>query len=370
MLRCRRPLSRLTATVAATALSLGLLAATPGSAWASDKTTYLGLEGEGGPVTALSDALRWDLDQRGRDDGNTMSLAELKLTMGCGDDDFACLAQGGQALGSEEFVFGRMSPSASGWTLELIALDVATGKVIHQVSRELSDAELATASVAKTATSLVDQLYGLAPAPADVPPPSSDPSGDEGEDELGETDLNKPSARRAEPRDSGGLVWGPYKPRPTWKLVGVGVSGTLTVAALATAIGTTVAISPNGPVRNELLAAAEASLTDDRPSNDIDPNTNEDLCPLARAAPDPTRPNEVTNAAMTRICAKADNLAVAATASWIATGVFAASTVVFTTLLFVHKDKPEVAKLIEHDVGFGGAPLQAGGFVLGGSFRF
>jgi hypothetical protein len=369
MLRCRRPLSRLTATVAASALTLGLIAATPGSAWASDKTTYLGLEGEGDPVTALSDALRWDLGQRGRDDGNTMSLAELKLTMGCGDDDFACLAQGGQALGSEEFVFGRMSPSEAGWTVELVALDVATGKVIHEVSRELSHEQIAAASVAKTATSLIDQLYGLAPAPAEVPGSATEPAGDDG-GETSEDDPGDPDSRKPEPRDSGALVWGPYKPRPTWKKVGVGVSGALTVAALATAIGTTVAISPNGPVRKELLAAAEASLTDDRPSNDIDPNTDQDLCPLARAAPDPTRPNEVTNAAMSKICTKADNLAVAATASWIATGVFAASTVVFTTLLFVHKDKPEVAKLIEREVGFGGAPLQAGGFVLGGSFRF
>ena len=78
----------------------------------------------------------------------------------------------------------------------------------------------------------------------------------------------------------------------------------------------------------------------------------------------------IANADVTRVCIKADNLATAATASWIATGVFAASTVVFTTLLFVHKDKKTAAKLLEHDVGLGGAPLRDGGFVLGGSLRF
>jgi hypothetical protein len=126
----------------------------------------------------------------------------------------------------------------------------------------------------------------------------------------------------------------------------------------------------NGSNRKDLLAAAQASLTDDRPSNDIDPNTEGDLCPIAKAPPDPTRPDEVTNAEVTRICLKGENLASAATISWVATGVFAVSTALFTTLLFVHKNDAKVAKLIEHDLGLGGAPLQEGGFVFGGSFRF
>lgn len=372
MLRHRR-LPRLTASVAAAALSLGLLAATPGVASAADKTTYLGLEGEGDPVQGLSDAMRWELNQRGRDDGNTMTLAELELTMGCGDDDYACLTQGGQALGSEELVFGKMSRIDTGWKVELVALDVATGKVSHEASRTLAMADLNSESIAKTAASLLDQLYGLAPAPAEVPPPPTEPAAaGEGEGEAGDEGSGKPARndRADEPRESGQLIWGPYSPRPTWKLAAVGVSGALTVAALATAIGTTVAIGPNGPIRDDLLAAAARSITDDKPSNDVDPNTSQDLCPLARAAPDPTRPNEVTNAEMTNLCNKADTLATVATASWIATGVFAASTAVFTTLLFVHKDKAKAAKLIERDVGLGGAPLQAGGFVLGGSFRF
>jgi hypothetical protein len=364
MLR-RRPLSRLTASVAAAALSFGLLAATPGLAEAADKTTYLGLEGDGDPVSALSDALRWELGQRGRDDGNTMSLAELRLTMGCGDEDLPCLAQGGQALGSDEFVYGTMSRAGSTWTITLRSLDVHTGALANEIQRQLSAAELSEAALAKTAASLIDELYKIAPTVDELPPRDGgvDPS-------TGEPISDNESPIVDTPRSSGSLVWGPYSPRPTWKLVGVGVSGGLTVAALATAVGTSLAIGPNGSIRRELIAAAEASLLDDRPSNDVDPNTSGDLCEIARTPPDPSRPDEVTNAQMTRICIKADNVATAATMSWVATGVFALSTIVFTTLLFVRKQDATVAKLREHKVGFGGAPLRDGGFVLGGSFKF
>jgi hypothetical protein len=362
-----RPLSRLTASVAAAALSLGLFAATPGVAWAEEKTTFLGLEGEGDPVTSLSDAIRWDLNQRGRDDGNTMTLAELKLTMGCGDNDLSCLAQGGQALGSEEFVFGSMKKNDASWTIKLQSLDVATGELNNAIVREVSAADLSEAALGKTAASLIDELYKLAPPPEVAPPPGEGDVTDPGDtSDSSSTDVGPVD----QPGSSGDLIWGAYSPRPAWKLAGVGVSATLTVAALGTAIGTTLAIGPNGSIRDELLAAAENSLTDSKPSNDIDPNTQGDLCPIAQMPPDPSKPDEVTNAEVTRICLKADNLATAATVSWIATGVFAASTVVFTTLLFVHKDKGSVAKLIDHDVGLGGAPLQEGGFVLGGSFKF
>lgn len=279
-----RPLSRFTATVAAAALSFGLLAATPGVAWAEDKTTFLGLEGEGDPVTALADAIRWDLNQRGRDDGNTMSLAELKLTMGCGDDDLPCLAQGGQALGSQEFVFGTMNRSGAAWTIKLQSLNIGTGELNNAIEREVSAADLSEASLGKTAASLIDELYKITPTAADMPPVGDDSTTDGATDGATQTDVQPDD----EPRRSGRVIWGPYSPRPAWKFVGVGISGAITLAALGTAIGTTIQIGPNGSIREDLLAAAQASIEDDRPSNDIDPNIDGDLCPLARLAPDPT----------------------------------------------------------------------------------
>jgi hypothetical protein len=362
----RRSLSSLTASVAAATLTFGLLAATPGLAEAGaldDKTTFLGLEGDGELVTSLADAIRWDLNQRGLDDGNTMSLAELKLTMGCGDEDLACFAQGGQTLGSSQLVFGSLSPKGAGYVVELQSLNVGTGELNNKIEREVSAEELADAQLGATASALIDALYKIQPTVDELPPTDSvDDPGEVGDpDEAGSP--KPPPGERA-------LIWGPYSPRPAWKAAGVGVSSVLLLGGLGMAIGATVAIGSNGPIRKELITAAENSLLDTKDGNDVDPNSTQDLCVLGRAPPDPTKPNEVTNAEVTRVCIKADNMATVATAGWIATGVFAATTVIFTTLLFVHKNDKRVAKLRKHKVGFGGAPSPGRGFVVGGSFQF
>ena len=362
----RRSLSSLTASVATATLCFGLLAATPGLAEAGaldDKTTFLGLEGEGEQVESLADAIRWDLNQRGLDDGNTMSLAELKLTMGCGDDDLACFAQGGQTLGSSQLVFGSVRQNGDKFVVELQSLNVETGKLNNRIERDVSADELNEAQLGATASSLIDSLYKIEPSVDELPPPDSvDGTPGEGTD-PGADNSNKTPGERA-------LIWGAYSPRPTWKWAGVGVSSALMLGGLGTAIGATIAIGSNGPIRKDLIAAAEASLLDDKSGNDVDPGSSQDLCVLGRAPPDPLKPNEVTNAEVTRVCITADNVAVVATAGWIATGVFAASTAVFTTLLFVHKNDKTVAKLRKHGVGIGGAPSPGGGFMLGGSLRF
>ena len=58
------------------------------------------------------------------------------------------------------------------------------------------------------------------------------------------------------------------------------------------------------------------------------------------------------------------------TAAWIATGVFAVSTAVFTTLLFTRKKSDTAAMLIERGFSLGGAPLPGGGALVGGRIRF
>ncbi|WP_106087245.1 hypothetical protein [Enhygromyxa salina] len=347
-------------------MSCSLLAATPGLAQAGaldDKTTFLGLEGDGELVTSLADAIRWDLNQRGLDDGNTMSLAELKLTMGCGDEDLACFAQGGQTLGSSQLVFGAVRKQGADYVVELQSLNVGTGELNNRIERTVTPAELGDAQLGATASALIDALYKIEPSVDELPP--TDTADDP--DTVDDPDATKPT--KPPPGDRA-LIWGAYSPRPAWKWAGVGVSSVLLVGGLGTAIGATVAISTNGPIRKELITAAENSLTDSKPGNDVDPNSTQDLCELGRRPPDPSKPNEVTNAEVTRVCIKADNVASVATAGWIATGVFAATTVVFTTLLFVHKNDKTVAKLRKHKVGFGGAPSAGQGFVVGGSFQF
>jgi hypothetical protein len=358
----RRFASRLTASIAAASLSFGLLVVTPSTAAAAfdDKTTFLGLEGDGQQVTALSDAIRWDLNQRGLDDGNTMTLAELKLTMGCGDEDLSCFAQGGQTIGSKILVFGDVRKDGSAnYVITLKALDVASGQLSNSIQKTVSFVELGEAQIGATAAALVDELYKIKPSVDELPPEDAQP---EPEPEVEGPKPDKPKG--------GELIWGPYKPRPGWKYAAVGVSGALLVVGLGMGIGATVAIGENGPLRKQLLDEAAASLEDDKQSNDVDPNSSGDLCEIARHPPDPTKPNEVTNARVTQVCIKFDNNSTLATAGWVATGVFALSTIAFTTLLFVHKNKGEVAKIRRHRPSFGGAPTRGGGFMLGGSFRF
>lgn len=369
MPRVRSILPRLTASAVAVSLSATTFVVTPQVAQANqhpgarllaqaqveEVTTFLGLEGEGDEVTALSDALRWELAQRGLDDGRTMTLAELKLTMGCGEEDVPCFAEGGKALETQAMIYGSMTKYGDGFKVELALLDVNTGELRNELSRQLGAAEVGGDALATTAKGLIEELYN----PTAEETPEEVPVEETPEEEVVE-----------EPAQEGDLVWGPYSPRPTWKYVGVGAMGALTLASLGTAIGATVAIGPNGPVRRDLLAAAEASLQDNSDSNDIDPNTQGDLCAIALQAPDPNEPNRVINKSVGDVCKRADTIAGVATAGWIATGLFAIGTAAFTTLLFVHKEKPAAAKLLEHDLQLGGAPLLEGGFVLGGSLRF
>ena len=348
MSRAHPALSRLTALVTATTLGASMVVVSPGVAQAEQKTTYLGLEGEGDPVESLSDALRWELTQRGRDDGRSMTLAELKLTMGCGDDDIACFAQGGQTLGSDELVFGSMTPAGDGWTVSLSTIDVASGEVVRSFERELRVAELSDAAIADTAKALLNELYEVQADVSDIPP-------EEVDDGFGDIET------QTEERSDGGLVWGRHRPTPQWKLVGLGVSAGLTGVALGVGVGFSIAVQ-TGSIREDLLAAADESLADDDPRNDVDKRTNADLCGDGELGSnfDP----------VASVCARSDLLENGQYVSYALAGAFAVSTIVFTTLLFVHRDKPGAAALRKHQLRFGGTPVQGGGFVVGGSMRF
>ncbi|NJK31769.1 MAG: hypothetical protein HC927_04730 [Deltaproteobacteria bacterium] len=167
------------------------------------------------------------------------------------------------------------------------------------------------------------------------------------------------------------LVWGLRRPIPKWKLAAVGISGGVFVVSLGSAIGLRAAIGSNSALRREIVTAAEESLTDASTSNDIDPNSNDDLCRLAKEPPDPTRPNEVTNAKVTTICIKADTYATAAVAMFITAGVSAAATITFGLLINTHRvDSPTARLLRRHRVGVAIAPRLEGGMMAVGTFSF
>jgi hypothetical protein len=318
------------------------------------KASVLTLEGDDpARAAALSKALQTEFAARGVGGGREMSLAELKLTMGCDEPpSAACLGSGGKTLGVDRMVYGALTKNKSGsYTLNLSLMEVGSATIEQTVNAELAPGQLTDGTVQATAKELVVKMLGpeeVAPPP--VAPPATEP------DEPAPQDTKRK------------WVWGRYD-APKWKKAGLAASAALTVASLGVAIGTYILIRPKGKYYNDLVDAANASLDDSSQSNNVNPNTSDDLCELARAEPPGGDPGEVTNASMTQICNKADTVAKVATAGFVATGVFAASTLVFATLLFVHKDNRAVARLQRRGVSFGVAPAR-GGAMIGGGMRF
>lgn len=167
------------------------------------------------------------------------------------------------------------------------------------------------------------------------------------------------------------LAWGEVeRPVPKWKIAGLATSGVLFVGSTAATIGMTVANGPNGSVRRDLLAAAEASLEDDKESNDVDPSGS-DLCAVAQAAPDPSNPDQVANGAVTEICVRSDNLANAALGMAVVAGVSGVSTLVFGLLLNTHRvPKGAAAALRRHQPSVAVVPGRGRGLSVAAGFRF
>jgi hypothetical protein len=349
------PLRSLLSLIVATSL-LATSIPSPAAASAKD-ASVLGLESEDAEAAKkLTAALRKVFAARGVGGGQELPFVELKLTMGCEEGALDCLSEGGRTLGVDKLVFGHLRPAAGGgYNIDLQMLDVTTEKIVRDVSAEVGVEDLEPDAIDQTAESIIARMYD-----EEAPPL---PSTAEAMSETAPTDTA--------PDEGGKLVWGRQENTPTWKWAGLGVSAGLAVASLGTAIGTSLAVRHDGPVYNEMIDTAEDSLTDGKESNDVDPNSDADLCDLSRAHPpgDPD-PDTVTNAAVTRVCNKADALAKTATATWVTTGIFAVSAVVFTMLIFVHRERPETASLWRRGLRLGVAPTPTGGFVVGGGMRF
>ncbi len=344
--------SSLLAVVTSVALMTGAVA--PAHAAPAGKASVLTLEGDDPAKTSgLSKALQSEFAARGVGGGRDMSLAELKLTMGCDEPpSVACLSGGGKTLGVDRMIYGTLTKTRGGaYSLNLSLMNVSTATVEKIVNAELAEGALAAGTVQNTATDLVTQMLG----PVESATPEVVPDGPAPE-----------AGPVTGPKENGKLVWGKYD-APVWKKAALGASAGLLVVSLAVGIGTWVQIKPNGKLYKDLVAAGEKSLGDDGSgTNNVTPYMKGDMCADARQAVK----GGVKNGEMTKICNKADGLASAATGAFVATGVFAAATVVFATLLFVHKNKPGVARLQRHNVTMGMAPMRGGGAMFGGSLRF
>ena len=343
----RRPSSSLLAGATALTLLCGWVNPAQASP-PSGKASVLTLEGDDtARATALSKALEAEFSARGVGGGREMSLAELKLTMGCDEPpSLACLASGGKTIGLDSMIYGSLTKTKTGsFALKLSVMEVGSSTVSQSVNTDLSADAVSDANVRTTAKDIVTQVMGPeAKAVVETKP---------------EPVVEAPQEQKSK------LVWGRHD-AAKWKKAGLAASAALTVVSLGVAIGTYMVIRPGGKLKKDLVAAANRSPMDDNPDNDINPYSNNDLCAEARTEVS----GGVKNGEMTKICNKADGLATAATAGFIATGIFAASTVVFTTLLFVHRDKPGVAKLQKHGLTLGAMPLRGGGAIVGGVVRF
>ncbi len=335
---------RQSSPVLASVTALTLLCGWVNPAYAAEKASVLGLEGDDSSrASALSKALQAEFAARGLGGGREMSFAELKLTMGCDEPPAAaCLASGGKTLGVDRLIYGTLvsSGKAGGFTLNLSVMDVASSTVQQTATVDLGAAAVADGALQATAKGIVNQILG--PEPAQPEPAAVAPTVD-----------NTSSTEGPAPEQQPKWLWGRHD-TAKWKRAGLAVSATLTVVSLGVGIGTWMVARPGGKIRHDLLAAAQET--------DIDINMDGDLC--AEAA----RIGEIS---VTRHCDRGKTMAGVATAAFVATGVFAASTLVFTTLLFVRKNKSAgVAKLQRHDVQVGVTPVFGGGAMLGGAMRF
>ncbi len=347
-----------------TALTCAPALVLPASAFAAP--IVLGLEGEEDKTAdVVTGALRKELEGRGDMDEQKMSLLELKLTMGCDGNDPNCLSEGGSTMGVDEMIYGRIDAKGEGYVIKLERLDVAGKKVVGSTSMEVTPADIGAGKLDGTAKRLIDGVYGVEPEPEPVVP--AGPVVTDG----GEEPPAKGRGNRNKDKDTDEGTGGDGK-IPTWKWIGLGVSGGLMAASVGVAAWSTLSIREGGPIKTELVDAAEASLLDDKDLNDVDPDVVSDLCATAREEPNPDEPGAVRNASMVEICNKGDRRAKVATATWVTTGVFAASTVVFAVLIATDKSRRGGGKnaRLDRGVRLGVAPTTDGGFFVGGGMRF
>jgi hypothetical protein len=318
----------------------------------------LGLESDDAAAgEALSKALRKAFAKRGMSGSQEMSLLELRLTMGCDGDAPKCLAEGGKAIEARRLVYGYLRKTGGSYQLKIYMLDVASATVDRDATQPLSPADLSPGKIDATAAKIV---AGMMPEESD-PEATPETIGElQPEPQVTPDQPPKPKPERR-------YAWGLDRPVPTWKKVGVGVSGGLLVVGLASAIGLTVALKVS--LRKKLLAEVDGSQTDENKNNDIS-RSEGDLCAAARKKPPlETNPNRVTNAKVTQVCNTADGVATAQMAAWIGTAVFGVATATFVTLLFVHKRKPGPSAWQRRNPTFGLAP-NGGGLTFGGGMRF
>jgi hypothetical protein len=324
-----------------------------------ESAAVLGLESDDAAAgAALTKALRKAAAKRGLSGGPEMSLVEMRLTMGCENNSETCLAEGGKAIEVRQLIYGDLKKaSGGGYKVRLYLLDVATAGIPSDTAVPVSAAELSPEKIDETAAKIIRSLLPEEadedPTPSETPTPAIVPTTD--------ADPKVDDARRERKYE-----WGMERPVPQWKKVGLGVTAGVGGAALLA--GAIMQVLLRTRLRDELLTEVDNSVKDASTSNDIS-RDEPDLCAAARDSP--MNDGKVRNAAVTRVCNRADGIYTGSLAALASGAVFAAGAIVFTVLLFVHKKKDTgaAASLRRRDFSFGATPT-LGGAKASIGFRF
>lgn len=321
---------------------------------------------------ALTQALRKAFAARGLSGGKEVTLAELRLALGCKGTSPKCLAKGGSVVGARRLVYGTLRRDAGTWALEVTLVEVDGGETTS-ASLVLTNAELAADRIGHVAEEVADRL---APDTVAATTPGQGPGG-----------LAEPSVEPAEPAEpaepddeadpgkgEGKLRFGYERSQSRWKWIGFGVSAGVAAGTGAATLGLSVWLtSKNGGFRAQLIDAANASLTDANPLNDVDPNLPEgvNLCDYAREQPDPTQPDRVRNAAVTTVCLRGDTQRRRMIITGITSGIALAATLGFTIALLVHREPAPGSAWRRHRMHVGLDPAERGqGLSLGVGGQF
>ncbi|MEM6992619.1 MAG: hypothetical protein AAF721_19050 [Myxococcota bacterium] len=333
--------------------------------------SVLGLDGEDTKAsTDLTLALRSAFKTRGLSGGEEISLVEMRLTMGCENLDPKCLAEGGEALSVDKLVYGELHSQGKGsYQLEIQILDVATGEVVNQASEPVSADDLSASNIDAKAMAIVNTLLGSEEDPEVVPSAGTTLP----DDPVTEDD----EVIKDEPRES--KYWFGRDPNgPKWKKAGLIASAVLAGLGVGTifvfAIPSERSKNNRGWMANRLFRIAESEATNEDapiPMSVIDAENVTLTCNVAENGPNGEHPSEDINynATVATACRDARNWSGLGTAGVVVGTVGLASTIVFGTLLLVHKKKPGMEAFRRHQLRLGVSPTR-GGASVASTFRF
>ncbi len=310
-------------------------------------TSVLGLRSEDTKAgERLTTSLRSAFAEREMSGGQELTLEEVILTLDCSsEEDTACMTEAGGALEAQKLVYGSLKKSGGSYVVEISVLDVTTGQVEAQGTLPFDAEALAAGNVDATATEVVNSLYPQADSAVVAATPA----------ENLQTENDAPLEDEA---TDDRYIWGPYKPRPTWKKVGLGVSAGVVV------LGTAASIAGWWYYKQKHEDKVIAAIARD---NDAAPGVESIAYCRDILKQDPKAVDDQEGSFACQSFVGGRNVNIAGAAVAVVGGI---STIVFTTLMFVHRNKDSDSTSAQSQrFRLSGGPMR-GGAMIGGQGRF